>query len=905
MIAWVESILAGAIADRATSFVFPSQAAADSWSRRVPALFAVKAVETDRFMGWDRFKESLLSPHRAERPADRISRSIWAAGVVARQTESPFLRRLLGPFPPPPAFSGFLARIPPSLAAIPSSVESSGDELLADLEILRTDYAAFLEAKGLFEPSWEELPGSRAESRYIIIAPELMEDFEGHAAALEGDANIQLRRMPRPSVPELYKFPNIFEELRWAFLEIAALLDGGVRPEDIALTLPSLDEAAPHALAAAERCGVPVALREGELLSASPYGRLLRAMSECSRTRFAFEETKALLLDRFVSWKGGMREAARDLVRFGIERHAFAPYVDAGRSVDAWEESFALRASSRELDLRDFYRRLKKSVLAVAEAETFRALEAAIVAFRETFLDESSWDEAELKRVQRAMVELGSLVRAEDELASSGRVPDPFGLFLRGLGELRYVPRNPAPAVPIYPYRVSALAASRHHFVLGCSQEGIGVRYAIASYLRDDQKEKLGLVDRDASDDFAAAYALDAHARFSYAEEGIDGWNAPSPFFFGSSAGGSGALSAGRARPGPPPDFADVRKRDPLRAETEAWKSGGALPPALLGFQKAAAAEAQASLGDKGSDYSRPAARADAGAREAVLGARRTQAGLLRLSVTELENYLACPFAWLLARGLGLEEETSGVGFFDARLAGEMAHAAVGRLFARIAESGPFSSARLGFYLSFVHPAVASVLPEFARKEGPFLVPMFSAYAPLLEDRLGRLLAAESWMEGWNAGDFERSFEKKYLERGVVLQGRVDRVARRGEDIALVDYKKRVLPRKTDLVADTSAGTALAKLQIAAYVALCESELGRVERAAYWSIEDARRLVVVGPEGLRDREGYGVELAAFELSLAAVADGLSRGDFGLAPAGGESCETCGWSAVCRCRYATE
>jgi hypothetical protein len=896
MIDWVESILAGAIADRAATFVFPSQAAADSWARRAPSLFALKAVETDRFVGWDRFKEDLLSLRRAERPADRVSRAIWAASTMARQTEKPFLRRLLGPFPPSPAFSGFLARIPPSLAAIPAPAESADDEMLEDLELLRKDYAAFLADKGLFEPSWEKLPRPQAGLHYIIIAPELMEDFDRYAAALDGAPGIELRRMPRLSAPELYKFPNVFEELRWAFLEIAALLDGGTRPEDIALTLPALDEAAPHALAAAARAGVGVALREGELLSASPYGRLLRAMSECARSSFAFEETKALLLDRFASWKGGMREAARDLVRFGIERHAFAPYVDAGRRVDAWEESFELCGSNAELDLRGFYRRLKKAVLAVTGAKTFRALEAAIVTFRETFLDESSWDEGELKRVQRAMVELGSLVRAEEELDCAGRIPDPFGLFLRGLGELRYVPRNSEPAVSIYPYRVSALVAARHHFVLGCSQDGTAVRYAIATYLREDQKAKLGLVDRDASDDFAAAYALDSSARFSYAEEGIGGWSAPSPFFLGA---------AERAKPGAPPDFAEILERDPLRAEAEAWRSGSPLPRALLGFQKAAAASAEASLGDKGSDYGRRETRADAAAREAVLGARRTQKALLRLSATQLEEYLACPFAWLLARGLGLEEEPSGLGFFDARLAGEMAHAAVGKLFAEIAESGPFSSARLELYLSFVHPAVASVLPEFARKEGPFLVPMFSAYAPLLEDRLARLVAAESWMEGWETGDFERNFEKEYLERGIVLQGRVDRVARRGDDIALIDYKKRVLPRKSDIMAEPSSGGSLAKLQIAAYVALCESGLGRVERAAYWSIEDARRLVVIGPDGLKSREGYEAELAAFRLALAAVANGLAAGDFTLAQAEADSCGECGWASVCRCRYATE
>ncbi|MDA8424972.1 MAG: PD-(D/E)XK nuclease family protein, partial [Treponema sp.] len=374
----------------------------------------------------------------------------------------------------------------------------------------------------------------------------------------------------------------------------------------------------------------------------------------------------------------------------------------------------------------------------------------------------------------------------------------------------------------------------------------------------------------------------------------------------GAAGGAAGeAAAGGPAKPGLPPDFEAVRARDPLRAEALAWKSGGPLPRELLGFQKTSAADAAPSLGEKGGDYGEAGARAGALAREAVFGRRRTTAGALRLSATQLEEYLDCPFAWLLKRGLGLENEATGPGFFDALLAGEMAHAAIGKLFARIAETGPFSSARLESYRSFVHEAVSSVLPEFERKEGPFLLPMFSAYAPLLEDRLARLVEAESWMEGWETGDFERSFEKAYPGLGAILEGRVDRAARSGEGIAIIDYKKRHVPKAKELLADERTGGAPAKLQIAAYVALCESELARVERAAYWSIEDAKRLVVVGPGGLRDREGYTRELEGFETALAAVARGLSEGNFGVAPPGGESCENCGWTAVCRTRYATE
>ncbi|HTX73019.1 MAG TPA: PD-(D/E)XK nuclease family protein [Rectinemataceae bacterium] len=895
MIDWIRELLAGAVADGATRFVFPSQAAADSWSRRAPALFGLAAVETARFMGWDRFKEERLSRRSDLRPADRVARMMWAATVVARQARSPFLRKILGPFPPSEAFTAFLARIPPSLALVGKVPEGLEDELLRDLGRLRADYAEFLATKALFEPGWESLPEPEEGERFFIIAPELMEDYDRYSSALEGRRDIMLCRLPAPELPTMLRFPSLFEELRWTFLQIARLLDEGCRPEDVAVTLPSLDAAAPYVRAAAERAGVPIALREGELLSSTPFGRALSGIDACVRRGFAFDAMRDLLLDRFLAWKGSRAEAARDLIQFGIEYHAYAPYTDSGRKVDVWEESFETSGGGRFSDLRAFYRDLKRALRGIATAGSFRDLLREIAAFRSAFLDESGWDEAEVMRVQRAMVELGSLVRSEEELGLAGGLPEPFALFLRLLGETRYVPRGGEVAVPVYPYRVSALLCVRHHFVLGCSQDGTSVRYAALPYLREDQKERLGLADRDASGDFSAAYALDSGCRPSYAEQGIGGWSAPAPRF-----------------PSAPPSAGEHERlilNDPLAAEARAWSTAAGLPAALLPMQKEAALRAAPSLAAKGSDYGSSGTLASSRARVAVLAPRLTAAGLLRLSATQLEEYLACPFGWLLARGLGLEEEPSGVGFFDARLAGEMAHAAIRALFQEIAASGPFVSAQRARYEALIPAVLNEALRRFEAEKGPFLVPMFSAYRPLLADRLRRLLAAESWMEGWEAGEFEASFERDYPELGALLQGRADRVAQRGDEIAIIDYKKRKLPRKADLVIDPDpeGGGGLAALQIAAYVTLAEAGGGRVERAAYWSIEDAKRLVVVGEDGLRSREDYAAELLAFERSLAVVAKGLAAGDFRLGS--GEACaaggDTCGWAAICRCRYATE
>ncbi len=899
----IEDFVRARLGQREAHFVFPSQAAADSWARSVPRRFGLKAVETGRFVSWDRFKELLLSRQKSERPAERLSRTLWAAGIVARQAKQPFLSRILGPGKPSSAFVSWLSRLPPALPLLALAARSApADDGLADLAILHGEYARFLADKGLYEPAWEKLPVPEVDERWYIIASPLIEDFDTYAELLAAAAPaVELVPLPGARPARLYRFPNAFEELRWVFLKVAALLDSGTRPEDIAVTIPGLDQSAPQVGRAAWLAGVPVAIREGEFLSASPYARVLAAIAKAVSSGFAFEETKALLLDRFAAWKPGAAKAARDLVGFGIEYHAYAPYVEKGKRIDIWEESFALCGGPANLPLRDFYRRLKRDLRRIAEAPHFSALREAILAFRSSWLDESLWPEEERRRVERIMAELADLAMTEKELGAQGSLPEPLDLFLRVLGELRYVPRGEGRSVSVYPYRVSALLAVEQHFVLGCSQNATRVSYAPIPFLREDQKDELGRKDREATADFATAYAHDGRSIFSYAEEGFDGWSAPAPFFLA---------------PGAPPvaeseDYEALREGDPLRAEAAAFRGEAALPRRLLGMQKRAAAHAAVSLGPKGVDYGAAGTLAGPGARELVLSRRRLPDGRLRLPATQLEEYLSCPFAWLLSRGLRLEEEPGGVGFFDARLAGEMAHAAIRRLFAAIGDTGPFETARLPAYRGLVGPAIASVLPVFAREKGPFLVPMFSAYAPLLEDRLNRLVEAETWMEGWEAGEFEAKLQKDYPELGLVLEGRTDRLASSGGSWAIIDFKKKALPRKAELIVapadpagEPDAGS-LAKLQIAAYVALCEATRGKVVRAAYWSIEEAKRLVVLGPGGLRAESGYEGELAALDQAIAYIAAGLAAGDFSLASGDSLACESCNWAAVCRCRYATE
>jgi len=831
---WIEGVLAPRLGDRDLLLVFPSQAVADAWARIAPSRFGLGAIETDRFLGWDRFKESILSEKRMERPADRMAHTIWAAGIVARQAERPFLSRLAGPGRPAPAFVSFFAGLPPALDRAASLLEGSGrrltrdDAALADLVLLRADYADFLKRHGLFEPSWARMRGLPDRVRAVIIAPELIEDYATYRDCVDSLApEVEVLRLPAKAAgmqaPPLLRFENSYEELRWTFLEIGRLLDEGVQPDDIVVTFPDLGAEAPYALRAADFAGVPARTRAGSPLAASPFGRLLREISRAAAADLDFDALRDLLLDRFAVWKDGA--SAMGLVRFGVDYHAYASYREGGKRVDVWKASFeaANKAGSDVRGLESFYAKLKAKIKEISSASSFLDLKSAIMNFRNSLLDEGSWTEAEVATVQRSMVELEGLSRAEAELSEGEILLDPLGLFLDCLESTQYVPQGSQVGVALFPYRVSALHPAHFHFVLGASQDGIKVSYAELPFLREDQKEALGLSDSDASADFALAYSLSANrTSFSFAVESFTGWSVPHPFF----------SVEGKEAGNPPEGYAALRETCALRAEAAAWKGEAGLPVRLLERQTSAWSSSAGALMNRPSRYDDREASGEVLAE--LCSVIRRKDGAVRLSATTLREYLACPFAWLLARGLKLDNEPVGVGFFDARLAGDMAHRALQRLLGAMAALGEIEERHRDEYMEAATAAVQEVLPEYAVNEGPFLAPMFRSYAPLLEDRLRRLVEALLTEPGARAGDLELALETPYPAIGAVLEGRLDRLAYlppgkagaaageapddggaedRGAETgdaedegparAIIDYKKRHTPRQKDLLSST------------------------------------------------------------------------------------------------------
>ncbi len=330
----IAATIAQRLGDRSCAFVFPSQVAADSWAEAALGLPGVVALEKDRFLGWDRFLEratrnSAPAGKKAAEPADRL---IWALATLAQQSRRPFLRILAKPeLEPPLSLAPSLARLAPALRgiardlalalAVAGSAANGQSAEVADYLTLSAGYDRFLEAQGLYEVSHLE-PAFREPERCVIFEPALMPDYARFEARLSAAPGIELvspfdgaagarAADDAGPAPTLRKYATFREEIQDVLAQCAALVDDGLEPSAIAISAPSLTpDIRAHLGAMARKFGLPLAFHAGEPLSASPFGRLLRALAGAQAEGFSLRTLRALFGKGALGWKSPAAAAA-------------------------------------------------------------------------------------------------------------------------------------------------------------------------------------------------------------------------------------------------------------------------------------------------------------------------------------------------------------------------------------------------------------------------------------------------------------------------------------------------------------------------------------------------------------------------------------------------------------------
>jgi CRISPR/Cas system-associated exonuclease Cas4 (RecB family) len=892
-------------------FVFPSQVASELWARKTCTLGIARSVAARRFLAWDSFKEEVILEKTPERePATSTMRKLFAVSLVRRNAETPFLKALI-----PPAYAGtatvfapFIARILPSLAYWEKKMkgQKSRDSEDEDYELVKKEYAAFLERYRLFEPSWEEIKIRQGSLRYVIFFPELIEDFTEYDALLTEPQFIRIKAKAlwETEGPRLLYYQSARQEIREAVAELLRLHEEeGLPYEDMALSVPGLEEMESVLLRELRLHHVPFIRRAGRKLGETGAGRLFSLINESVSSHFSHKSLKALILNDHIPWKE--REKNSALISFGIKYNCVSSYVQNGRAVDIWEEAFK-GAYKEDRDLEGYYRELKRRALALAAAKSFSEIRKQYFAFRNGFLDMEKISQNDNAILSRCIEELFSLIELEERFNDTTLTPpSPFGFFISCLAEKEYVAANQKPGVNIFKWRVAAASPFACHFVLNASQSAAQVLYQPVKFLRQDKRKALGIEDFDASwaffllCDSGSDSGFKSRCRVSASAQTFSGWAIPHSFF--ARYRGIQSINTEQSQGG--------FYNDPYNEERLFWREGAALK-SIFPLQKRSYEQWKNTLAQTENNFSFFSSPLNSGEGikklldSAILGENEE----ISVSPTlDLNLFYTCPLLWLYSRVFGIREFSLEAPLLDDTALGILYHRILEDLFEKIKnEDGVFNSRRLDTYKSWVLEITRAAISEVPAFSGPLAVPLVAPQAAGISKKIAGLLDLEAkHFDGYTVAELELAVSLKTA--GINIRGIIDRVSvsPSGEPV-IVDYKSSYLPEQTAL--EDLDAFYLSEFQMPIYTMLYEEKAGRKTAGAFFYNIKGRRLKAVmgassgGRSPVPCRDEYEAFLQAAEKQIKEFAQKLKARDFMPREISIANCLDCTYKTVCRTAY---
>lgn len=897
----VQSALEAYIHDPAVFFVFPTDIAASAWAEY--ALRFEKAVALERFTAWDRFKsESIRAVHQNKNSIPSVLRKLFVLNLLELNKTEHIFHSLIPDFYAAHAsgFADWIASLLPQLASWekrytahasavgknPASIEKDGtatayfaDAEDADLYELKKCYSRFLDEHNLFEPAWEMPPFESRGNSYVIVYPEILQDFDEYRTLLEQSPSVNLIHVPQNPSDAFCRFTpcaTAAEELRRAALFIRSLCtpeNGRAALEwtDIAVSVPDTDTLIPYVLREFSLYDIPVQLRSGKSLSRYPAGKLFSLIKKCADEDFSFETLRSLLCDASFPWKD--TTAIHQLIEFGIQNNCMCSYD----GTDIWEEAF--KKNGGEERCRVLYRLLKKDIAALNAASSFEKIRERYFIFKNDFFTAGDFLPQVDLILSRCIAELGTLIDIERSYPDAAFCREPFAFFVKQLDSKDYVQQSTVRGVSVFPYRLAAGAPFKQHIVLNASQNAVNAVHTPLSFLRSDKRAKLGVQDSDTGAQFAVLYALHSeHPLYaSYAEKTFTGYAlAHAAFSTLPQKTNQPSDSVSQDKTRSKASFADAFEAERNLFACNVLEAGvldaeaftGKKPSFIHSIQKTGFdawcspfVQKNASANgtdDKIADFPLKILqqRIDSFARDSA-------SGKIRVSASSLNSFYTCPVQWLFSRVLRIKEYEPSASLADDVFIGTLYHEIIKRVLSQLRNSTqPLQwknevPAKQVQDIEYFTREVIEGLPSscgLPKELSPLTVEMLHSRIKTIADVLSNFFAEfTAWFSGCTVVSVEESLSLENERQ--ILEGTLDCVlertgAQNGDDgLYIVDFKTGAMPSFSDCIVQPPDGV-LTNFQLAAYIRLYESVKcsGKpwVNGAFFFSIHRAEIQPIVG-----------------------------------------------------------
>ncbi len=516
------------IANPNTIFVFPTNISATTWSEYILDQNITQAVALERFIAWDSFKsECIRSNHQTKNSIPSMLRKFFALSVIQKNKEKKLFHSLINPdfIETSSSFSDWISTLLPQLASWYEKRKKSDecDNEDKDLLILKNEYETFLEENKLFEPAWEKPPFYDNGKRYIVIYPEIFQDYLEYKTILEQATSIELIHIDENNTEtEVLQYTNTRSELKDAALFIRDLCNkNSLTWSDIAVSINDLENIEAYIKQEFSLYNIPYRFRSGKKLAEYAGGRLFSLIQSCYFEKFSFDSVKNLVLNPVFPWKDSI--VAEQLIDFGVNNNCLCTYDN----LDVWELAF--NKAPKEHRAFEFYKKLKKSITNIATATNFSYLKMHYFVFRDDFFNVAEISEETNRIVSRSISELTNIIDLENSYPKITACNDPLSFFIEQLKSIEYVVQAKENGVNIFSYKLASTAPYKQHIILDASQNALTVTNQTLSFLREEKRKALNIKDENTSALFIKLYKLHSEnsVRFSYSQNSFSGFEIP------------------------------------------------------------------------------------------------------------------------------------------------------------------------------------------------------------------------------------------------------------------------------------------------------------------------------------------------------------------------------------------
>ena len=901
------------IKNKRAIFVFPSEIVSNFWRRLIIKQLDLKLIYINQFISWDKFKSTCILYQEGKQPVNNRERLLFLNHLLNRNMLQSFFKAIISPAyaEHSPVFIRKFMEILPFLHNLECIEKISGNDVfdtvkLQDLVLLKKSYLTFLEANLLYEPAYHTPQFKPGNSHYYLFFPEILNDYNQFKPLFMENpeiSQIHLNDLDRQdNKPGINIFENSLFEIQSVLDSIEQLLDRGIKPENISITVANLTELEEYLITSAQIRSIPLYIHSGRPITSYKEILFLNQITECYQSRFSINQVKKFVLNHSLPWKN--QRIARNLVAFGIRYSC----LQEKNSEDKWLLNFQ-KASvikkntpgnknssdtknefSHYLDAMErFYTKLKFHITALFRSKDFTALHKQLRKFGNAFFKKELWTDEKYRVFQYSLNLLNELEIVTRNLAGV-EVINPYLTWLHYLEDKQYVKETFSNKIPVYPYRVSAGIFTDYHFLLNITQKG--TKYIIRNFpfLSINEETFMETPETDLSELYLKLYVHSgSNVTFSFSKRSFQDSNIIPGYFI------SDGVIANMAESGNTGDL--------YRKEKALWAGE---QPAFNRFylmQKNSFCRAYSTFFvNKSGNFTKQSISGRS--LQLLLEKRLKKENILRISPSGLEQYIRCPFAYLLDKGMKLNDRDYSVTMIDHRSIGSIMHKIFEEFYTGLnaLANSVIDPGKKDFYTELMQLSSAKTLESY-EKESP--VPVSACWDYIKKKTINYGLSfVEAEMEtfkGFKTTGTEQEIDVNSAVSGIQLYGKVDRISEDMDGIAIIDYKKKEYPTRNDIFSDKPVS-----FQMPFYIYLLEENRKKqVKLAAYFIYELGQYHYVISPSGkvMATREELDEAIVHMQQRINEMADSILKGIFTVShSADTDTCRFCDYRTVCRIKF---